>query len=474
MNLMSKKNSIILFTVVLGIVLFLCGMCIYTGGGEELRSVRAKNASDTDAEQQDKEKKDSATSEDTTSGESTDTEADTSSSEEDTSTTEQARVSIPQVTTTYIDTAALASLTSQYSDTLKEKAEVQTRLNELMDSQNDFISKLREIDDMIIEYQDKIDDIDSRTSTAYQMMKELSDQVALAESQRDAQYNNLKNQIAQEYENGAYTYMDALFNATDYSDIVNKSEYIQCVDSYNNNILGQLTDAKRKLNDKNTLLASLTSDLKVLEEAYVNEQATLQILSDEKEKQVSMFQSSIEKVKGELSQIERLEQEQSLRISSMEMTYRVSVSSGVSEGGVKYAGGDFQWPCPSSTTITCPFGPREAPLEGASTFHKGMDIGCNTGANIVAAADGKVIHVGYMDINGNTVVIDHGSNISTVYAHLSGFAVNAGDTVKRGQTIAYAGSTGVSTGPHLHFAVRENGEYVNPVKYFSGLRGAGE
>ncbi|MBR6404348.1 MAG: peptidoglycan DD-metalloendopeptidase family protein [Eubacterium sp.] len=343
-----------------------------------------------------------------------------------------------------------------------------------MESQNDFISKLREIDDMIIKYQDKIDDIESRTSTAYEMMKELSDQVALAESQRDEQYQKLKDQIAQEYENGSYTYMDALFNATDYSDIVNKSEYIQSVDSYNNNILGQLTDAKRRLNDKSTLLASLTSDLKKLEEAYTNEQETLQILSDEKEKQVSMFQSSIETVKGELNKIERLEQEQSLRISSMEQSYRVSVSTGVSESGTKYAGGDFLWPCPSSTTITCPFGPREAPIEGASTNHKGMDIGCNTGANIVAAADGKVIHVGYMDINGNTIVIDHGSNISTVYAHLSGFAVNAGDTVQRGQTIGYAGSTGVSTGPHLHFAVRENGEYVNPLKYFSGFGGSGQ
>ena len=474
---MNKKHSIILFLSVVGFVLFMCGICVYTGGGTSLRSVRAAKASETDAVKDDKEKKTTDNSEEkksednSGSSDTSSTEGTTGSTEDTTASTQQQTT---QYTTTYVDTAALTALTNEYTETLKEKVEVQTKLNDMMESQNSFINKLHEIDDMIIDYQDKIDDINNRTNQAHQMMQELSSQIEQAEAEKDAQYERLKGQIAQEYENSGYTYMDALFNATDYADLVNKSEYIQSVDSYNNTILGQLADAKRRLNDKTTLLNGLTGDLETLEEAYQNEQDTLQILSDEKENQISFFQSSIDQTKRELSEVETMERDQSAKIASMEQTYSVSVSVGVSETGYKYAGGDFLWPMPSSSTISSYYGTRVAPTAGASTEHKGIDISCSMGANVLAAADGKVIYVGYLDSAGNAVIIDHGSNISTCYFHLSAFGVNAGDKVTKGQTIAYAGSTGVSTGPHLHFAVRENGTYVNPLKYFTGMNDSGK
>ena len=289
---MNKKHSIILFLSVVGFVLFMCGICVYTGGGTSLRSVRAAKASETDAVKDDKEKKTTDNSEEkksednSGSSDTSSTEGTTGSTEDTTASTQQQTT---QYTTTYVDTAALTALTNEYTETLKEKVEVQTKLNDMMESQNSFINKLHEIDDMIIDYQDKIDDINNRTNQAHQMMQELSSQIEQAEAEKDAQYERLKGQIAQEYENSGYTYMDALFNATDYADLVNKSEYIQSVDSYNNTILGQLADAKRRLNDKTTLLNGLTEDLETLEEAYQNEQDTLQILSDEKENQISFF-----------------------------------------------------------------------------------------------------------------------------------------------------------------------------------------
>ncbi len=130
-----------------------------------------------------------------------------------------------------------------------------------------------------------------------------------------------------------------------------------------------------------------------------------------------------------------------------------------------YSGGGFRWPCPSSTYITSGFGAREAPTEGATYSHMGIDIGCSSGASIVAAADGVVSYVGYLGAAGNAVLIDHGNGITTCYFHLSGFNVSEGANVVAGQTIAFAGSTGVSTGPHLHFAVRLYGSYVDPMGY---------
>ena len=130
-----------------------------------------------------------------------------------------------------------------------------------------------------------------------------------------------------------------------------------------------------------------------------------------------------------------------------------------------YTGGAFTWPLPGYYTITSSFGSREAPTEGASSFHKGVDIGCADGAPIVAAADGVVSYTGYFGGGGNTVIIDHGNGLCTLYMHMSGFAVGDGANVTAGTVIGYAGSTGISTGPHLHFAVRVGGEYADPMGY---------
>ncbi len=127
--------------------------------------------------------------------------------------------------------------------------------------------------------------------------------------------------------------------------------------------------------------------------------------------------------------------------------------------------GSLEWPCPSSSTITSGYGARSAPTDGASTNHRGIDISASSGSGIVAADGGTVAIAGYSSTAGNYVMITHGNGLSTVYMHCSKLLVSAGETVAKGETIAKVGSTGVSTGPHLHFSVRKNGNYVNPLNY---------
>lgn len=123
------------------------------------------------------------------------------------------------------------------------------------------------------------------------------------------------------------------------------------------------------------------------------------------------------------------------------------------------------WPCPASKRVTSEFGAREAPVAGASTSHKGMDIGAPTGTDIIAAASGEVVISTYSYSAGNYIMISHGNGLSTVYMHCSALLVSVGDQVKQGDVIGKVGSTGYSTGPHLHFGVRVNGAYVNPRGY---------
>lgn len=123
------------------------------------------------------------------------------------------------------------------------------------------------------------------------------------------------------------------------------------------------------------------------------------------------------------------------------------------------------WPATQGTRISSPFGRRSAPVAGASTFHKGIDIPCPSGSDIVAAESGTVLIATYSSSAGNYVMINHGNGIMTVYMHNSQLCVSVGQQVSKGQVIAKAGSTGYSTGPHCHFGVKLNGEYVNPVNF---------
>ena len=157
------------------------------------------------------------------------------------------------------------------------------------------------------------------------------------------------------------------------------------------------------------------------------------------------------------AEMKRREEEARKKAEEAGKTYTVSNLGNIS----------FKWPCPSSSRITSNFGDRESPTEGASSNHKGIDIGASTGANIIAAADGEVVISTYSYSAGNYIMIDHGGGVSTVYMHCSQLLVSKGAKVTQGQVIAKVGSTGYSTGPHLHFGIRSGGTYVNPRKYVS-------
>ena len=132
------------------------------------------------------------------------------------------------------------------------------------------------------------------------------------------------------------------------------------------------------------------------------------------------------------------------------------------QGDQAYAGGTFAWPSASSTRVTSEFGMRFHPILKVNKLHTGIDIGAAAGTKVLAANSGTVIKAGWNNSYGNVVMVDHGGGIVTLYAHNSKLLVSEGDVVARGQEIALVGSTGMSTGAHIHFEVRVNGEYQNP------------
>ena len=157
--------------------------------------------------------------------------------------------------------------------------------------------------------------------------------------------------------------------------------------------------------------------------------------------------------------------EQERLLDQIEQQIAAAAAAAAQEGDGDGGASGFIWPCPSSHRITSNFGPRPQPTAGASTNHKGIDIGAGYGSAIVASASGRVTTSTYSSSAGNYIVISHGNGMSTVYMHCSALYVSVGQMVSQGETIAAVGSTGYSTGNHLHFGVIKNGTYVNPLNY---------
>lgn len=162
--------------------------------------------------------------------------------------------------------------------------------------------------------------------------------------------------------------------------------------------------------------------------------------------------------------MQRQVEEYQKEITAIETEIRLLALANVS---VQYVGGTMAWPVPGYTRITSQFGMRTHPITGVYKLHTGVDIGAPMGATFIAANDGLVTYAGWNNAYGNMVIVDHGGGITTLYAHGSEILVHAGDTVLQGTPVLKVGSTGYSTGPHAHFEVRINGEYVQPLDYIT-------
>jgi len=221
-------------------------------------------------------------------------------------------------------------------------------------------------------------------------------------------------------------------------------------------LLKSLNYQRTLLIKKNQQIIDLKNRINELDKKLEQEKKYYTIILNKRQKLLEEYSRQISKTKQDIEYYETIQKEKYEELQRY-------VASNVSRSKV-YRGGRFLWPT-NSTLITSYFGYRVHPIWGTTRFHSGIDIGASYGSPIYAAADGIVIYSGWYYGYGYTVVIDHGSGISTLYAHCSSLNVYKGQSVKRGQIIAFVGSTGNSTGPHLHFEVQINGKPVNPLNY---------
>jgi len=363
-----------------------------------------------------------------------------------------------------VGATSISELKEKKEEAENKKAEAQNILDKLETEQSNILETIRQLDEQVVLYNSQIEELEAEKVVLQADIEEKKAELEVAKAEEKEQYDAMKLRIQYAYENGNVEYLDTVFSTADVSDIVNKSEYVEQIYNYDSAMLNQLIDIKKSI--ANTQL-ELETDLKSVEdieaEVALNKEA-VELMIEGKQLQANNYNASIEEYEDQIAQIQADIEATDAAIAQAEREQQERAQAAAAAGQdvpVYYTGGTLQWPVSTGGVITSYFGPRWG------TMHNGLDIGCPTGTPIVACEAGVVIGAAYSSSMGNYVLIDHGNNTTTVYMHNSSLAVSVGQTVSRAQVIAYAGSTGNSTGPHCHLGLRINGSYVDPLPYLT-------
>ncbi len=269
----------------------------------------------------------------------------------------------------------------------------------------------------------------------------------------------LKDRLVIMYEYGSTSYIELLLESNGLADLVTRISVIRSVYNYDKDVINKFVESKQKVEEAKQLIVNEQNEQIEARNILEEKKSTLDSLKKEKDKIINELNSDIKALEKEEAKIEA-----DYQAIQNELNAALSSSS---KSSTQYKGnGKFCWPSAVSQRITSPYGYRPHPISGVRKLHRGIDIGAGMGTNVLAADSGTVMTAGWNNSYGYYITINHGSGLVTLYAHNSKLLVSKGDKVSKGQVIAKCGSTGNSTGPHIHFEVQVNGKLQNPMNYF--------
>lgn len=339
----------------------------------------------------------------------------------------------------------------------------------LESKKNDLNAYITELDKELATIIDNIDTLETQITEKEAEIVETQAELQDAKETEAEQYANMVERIQYIYEHGEESYIEILFSGTGFSDMLNKVEYLEQISAYDRNMLDQYI-LNRQLIE--VLEQQLLTDKALLEETKAgkeSEQAALEDLIAAKEATILEYERDIAIKEDSIAAYEADIREENEIIAALEAAIAEEKRKLIEQNQklLTYDGGQFKFPVAYYTRLSDDYGWRMHPTLHVEKFHNGIDLAAPTGTDIYAAYDGKVVAAAYSSSMGNYVMIDHGDDLYTIYMHASKLYVSTGDIVVKGETIAAVGSTGRSTGPHLHFGVRLDGQYVSPWKYLS-------
>lgn len=334
----------------------------------------------------------------------------------------------------------------------KTKKDEQEYIKQVNILEGNLLDALTELDNLNKKLSQKKSQLDSTTVDLVLKEHELAE----IEEKLVEKSKILNNRIASIYKNRHQDVLELLFESNNFLDFFSKFKLMNMLAQKDLEILKEM----QNLRDETTAVKNAISELRDIEK---QQKSQLESLISEAEKKKRDIEGIYIEKKTLLSKTRAnkealIEMEKQLAAKEAEITKKLEA--------LRYGAAPGKFAYPTRGILTSGFGNRISPYTGIVRFHGGIDIGADAGTPVIAAASGEVIQAEYMGGYGYTILIYHGGGFTTVYGHLSGFAVSEGQKVKQGQVIGYVGSTGFATGPHLHFEVRVNGIQKNPLNYF--------
>lgn len=389
----------------------------------------------------------------------------------------------PIIATIISSTSALAvsqteinALEQQKESLAGQKTDLQSQILQLQEEQAAVVEQKAALDAQNELTRQEIEMIDEQIDLYEQLIIKKEAELEEAIEAEQYQIERYRTRMRAMEENGQLTYIGILFKATSFSDFLARADVISEIMDYDRELEADLMAAREHVQ---TVKAEF-------EQAKVEEEAAREELLRKKEQlereikaayeMILELEKDIEAFKEEFAAQEAEEARVQAQIDNMiaelqrqeeEARKAAESAGGGGEPGTVISGsGSYIWPLPSSTYVSSGFGYRIHPIFQVEKFHSGIDAGGSMGAPVVSADSGTVLIAAYSSSYGNYISVSHGNGNSTLYAHLSSMAVSAGQAVNQGDVIGYVGSTGWSTGPHLHFETRAGGALVNPGIYF--------
>ena len=332
---------------------------------------------------------------------------------------------------------------TEIDDTKKKAEELESKKKAAENEKTSLADQLKKLTGEMEETKKKI-------SAKEDEITNKEEELILAKADENEQYESMKKRIRYMYENGNTGFVEILCSSKSIGELLNNAEYISRISGYDRNMLVEFQKVVTNVENQEAELKKEYKELQTMQDNLITKQDSVNELIKNKQSEIQSLTSELGDTKNKLAQLEAAAAE----------AERKQKEAAAAAAAAKKAQAAAK-----KNTSSSGFGYRTQPIAGASTNHKGIDFAAATGTPIYAAAAGTVISAGYAGNAGNLLVISHGNGLLTYYMHCNAIYVSAGQKVSRGQNVAAVGTTGNSTGPHLHFQVMLNGTPVNPANY---------
>ena len=376
----------------------------------------------------------------------------------------------------------ITGLQEQRTEMKSKMKELESQYQENKDEISNIVAKKNLIDQEMTLLHAQVDNINEQITAYGVLVADKQDELDTAEDRLEALNQENKERIRTMEEEGTLSYWEVLFKANSFADLLSRIDSIHEVAAADQRMLEQMQEMADQITRDRQ---ELESDLAEQEEAkalLAEREATLQTQREEADTLLQELKVQTDNLTAEYEANEAAEAEARQAVMDMQAKYEAALSAeqaarlaeqnknNVAGSGssnttnVTPSTSGFVKPL-GSYTVTCAYGWRIHPIWGDRRFHSGVDLAASQGSPIYAIAAGTVTTATYGNANGYYVAISHGNGYGSLYAHMTNYVVSVGDYVSQGQVIGYVGSTGWSTGPHLHFEIHVNGSTVNPMDY---------